>query len=145
MKVMLIKNKLVVPTINFLNEMKLKGAQSRVRSKVIRKLMTICEDMQIQEKELGEEFAQRDKEGNLVQAEDTNGYVVEPTKRLEYVSEYAKLMNEDVELQLEDATLLPLKTILENYEGELCTDDAEVYDVLLDYLDEVCNNEMEDK
>ena len=144
MKVMLIKNKLVVPTINFLNEMKLKSSQSRMRSKVIRKLMAICEDMQIQEKELGEEFAQRNDNGDLVQAEDSNGYLIEPTKKSEYISEYAKFINEDVELQLEDTTLLPLKEILENYEGELCKDDAEVYDVLLDFLDEVCNG-LEEK
>jgi len=101
--------------------------------------------VQIQEKELGEEFAQRNDNGDLVQAEDNNGYIIEPTKKLEYISEYAKFMNEDVKLQLEDTTLLPLKEILENFEGELCKDDAEVYDVLLDFLDEVCTDELEEK
>jgi len=125
MKSIKMQNKYIPQSIEYLQSLSLCGAQSRVRSKVVRKLIDILEEMKTQEKELLEEFTEKDDDGN-------------PISNEAYLKEHSLWMDEIAEVQIEDNRLSSLKDSLENSKELLSGKNAEVYDILLDAIEEAC-------
>lgn len=133
MKIIL-QNKFIAPSINFLQSMTLKGGDSRARSKLVKLLTKTLEDIQESEKQLLEEYGQKDTDGNLIKGDNDNSYMLNPETAKEYGNQYKVLLDEKAEIQ--GGTYVnhidKIADILNNYDGDLSGPDAEVYDELLD-------------
>jgi len=130
MKSIKIQNKYIPQSIEYLQGISLCGAQSRVRSKVVRKLIDILEEMKTQENELIEEFTEKGDDGNPIMNEV-------------YLKEHSLWMDEIAEVQIEDNHLSSLKDSLENSEELLSGKNAEVYDVILDAIEKAAKQSSE--
>ena len=130
-----IKNMYLVPAHNFMSEMKLKGADSRARSKLLKLIKTAVESLGESERELIEEYGEKDTDGKLI--EDGGSYRIPAESRTAYVKEYKKLMEEVAEIA--GGTYVDhidkLERILSDCDMELEGVNAEVYDILLDALE----------
>jgi len=138
MKDIRVKNKYIVQTMNFLSDMKLKGEQSRSRSKIVRQLITVSHDLKIQESELNLEYIQKDKNGTPVVNNAGNFKVIEG-KESEYFTEHQKWENEESEFSLEEVHLKNFFSALETYDELLSNENAEIYDILYDNIEASLN------
>ena len=126
-----LKNKELIPTINFLQGLKLKNADSRHRSKLVKLLTTALDEFAESEQDLLKEHNLVDEKGAILpedqQAkEQVDAYNIEQKKLYEEVvivgGMYAKNIDE-------------LPRILEALDIELEGKEAEVYDRLLDEME----------
>ena len=131
-----IENKFISPSIQFLNRLKLKGKESRARSKLVKILFVKLKQLADEEMTLAEEYGEKDDSGNFVYApkDKGRGIVIDPLKVKDYLKEHQLLMDELVEISegTYDNHLNELYCILEECTEELSGIDAEVYDRLLD-------------
>lgn len=113
----------LVPAINFLSSLSLKGKESRARMKLINKL--------------NDKRSEVLDELNLIEHE--NGST-------EYESETTEILNEYVTIDLTeyDDKMAVLADALENYDGELSGKDAGAHDLLLDVLDSAIEPQMQE-
>lgn len=122
MKIIL-KNAELAAAINFLQGMSLKASDSRHRSKFVKLLVKPYESLVEEEQTLAKEYAYVDSE-------------VAPTKDQKnlFKQEQAKLFNEEVVIEggVFAKNIEELPRILEEFDGELSGNDAEIYDRLLD-------------
>lgn len=125
------KNRDLAKAINFLNNLNLKGKDSRSRSKFIRLLEKYFEELKDDEIELLREFDLLDENGNIKQDTDNTDSI-----RL-FNIEQEKLYSEKVVINCEDIIdrMITLKEVLENLDTELSGDDAYIYDYLLDEIE----------
>jgi len=130
-----IKNMYLVPTHNLMSEMKLKGADSRARSKLLKLIKTAVESLGESERELIEEYGEKDADGKLI--EDGGSYRIPAESRTAYAKEYKKLMEEVAEIAggTYAGHIDKLERILNDCGMELEGVNAEVYDILLDALE----------
>lgn len=126
-----LQNSYLVPAINFLQSIKLKGKESRSRSKLVKLLTKSLKTLQEDENALLDQYGQRDKNGEFIKKEDGQ---IKITKMTQWRKEHDKLMMEVSEV--EGGTYVnhidDCKKILDDYDGELDGVNAEVYDALLD-------------
>ena len=138
-----LENLYLVPSINFLQSIKLKGAQSRSRSKLVKLLTKSLTTLQEDERKLVEEYGRIDENGEPVKDEQGN-IDIQPAKEAEWLKEHSELLNEIAEI--EGGTYVnhinDCKQILTDYDGELSGQEAEAYDALLDAFE---NSEKEGK
>jgi len=132
MKIIL-ANEVLAPSVNFLGTIKLKGKDSRARTKLVNLLTQQVRELQESEQELIDEYAKTDENGKPEKAENGNAKI-DPNRAKEYLAEHSKLMLEQVEI--EGGTYVnhidDCQKILENYDGELEGQNAQAYDALLD-------------
>lgn len=142
MKIIL-ANEVLAPSVNFLGTIKLKGKDSRARTKLVNLLTQQVRELQESEQELIDEYAKTDENGKPEKAENGNAKI-DPDRAKEYLAEHSKLMLEQVEI--EGGTYVnhidDCQKILEDYDGELEGQNAQAYDALLDAF-EAAKNEKE--
>lgn len=133
---MKIKNQHLVLTINFLQNMKLKAAESRSRSKLVKLLSEKLKELQTDEKALLEEYAVKDEDGKAVMI-DENQYDIAKENEPEFGKEHVVLLNEEVTITTTDYAeyVENVKKSLEAYDEELSGTDADVYDLLMNELE----------
>lgn len=124
-----LKNTELPVAINFLQNMNLKAADSRHRSKLVKLLVEAYEEFGIEEKNLMKKFDLLDVEGNLIE---------ESKRDLENVRKYNQeqkiLAIEEVVIQggMFSKNIEQMQRVLTQYDGELSGEEAEIYDRLLD-------------
>lgn len=123
-------NKELAPAINFLQSMTLKAADSRHRSKLVKLLVQAYEELMTEEKALMEKLGLLNEKGDL--RTDLNS---EETK--EFKSEQKTLFDEKVIIEggIYSKNIDELPRILNEFDGELSGQDAEIYDRLLDEME----------
>lgn len=126
-----LENSYLVPSINFLQGIKLKGKQSRSRSKLVKLLTKSLKTLQEDENALLDQYGERDDDGEFVKEENGN---IKVTKKAEWQKEHRELLETIAEI--EGGTYVnhidDCKKILDDYDGELDGANAEAYDALLD-------------
>lgn len=132
MKIIL-ANEVLAPSVNFLQSVKLKGKNSRARSKLVKLLTKQFKELQESEQDLIDEYAKIGENGKQEKSENGNAKI-DPDRAKEYLAEHNKLMAEKVEI--EGGTYVnhidDCQKILEDYDGELEGQNAQAYDALLD-------------
>lgn len=127
------KNSELIPLVNFLQSIKLKGANSRHRSKLVKVANEALSEFQESQNDLLEEHAKKDDGGNFVTT-DKGGIQLKKDHVIEYKKEYDKLKDEVVVLEAGAYVnnFKELPAILLAYDEELEGIHAEIYDRLLD-------------
>lgn len=145
MKIIL-ANEVLAPSVNFLGTIKLKGKDSRARTKLVNLLTQQVRELQESEQELIDEYAKTDENGKPEKAENGNAKI-DPDRAKEYLSEHSKLMLEQVEI--EGGTYVnhidDCEKILNDYDGELEGANAQAYDALLDAFEAAQKSEKAGK
>lgn len=128
-----IQNKYLLPSINLLYDLSLKGKESRHRTRFIKLLQERLKEVEEERKQLAEEFSRKDKNGKPI-IED-NKYVLENEK--EFYKEFNELMDEEfiIEGANYEETLKTVKTILLECEVAFSGQDAMVYDYLCEQFE----------
>lgn len=139
-----LQNSYLVPSINFLQSIKLKGKESRSRSKLVKLLTKSLKTLQEDENALLDQYGERNKDGEFVKEENGNIKVI---KKVEWQKEHRELLETIAEI--EGGTYVnhidDCKKILDDYDGELDGANAEAYDALLDAFEAQENTKKEGK
>lgn len=132
-----LKNEMVVPSIEFLQGINLKGKASRARSKLVKLLMNSLKELQESEMELAKEYGQTDDDGELAK-DDKGNPILKPESVGQYRTEHTNLISETAEIEGGTYTehAADCKKFLESYDGEMSGKDAQAYDALLDALED---------
>lgn len=147
-----LKNVYLVPSINLLQKMSLKGQDTLARSKFVKLLKKSLDDLAEAEQELVNEYSAR--KDNSLPVSDDNPLItkpdgnaeIQPAKKLEFNKVHADLLNQEAEIQggtyvnhIDD-----IKRILKEYgdKTELNNTDAEAY---LELTEAFANTTKEDK
>lgn len=145
MKIIL-ANEILSPSVNFLGTVKLKGKDSRARTKLVNLLTNQVRELQESEQALIDEYAKTDENGKQEKVENGN-VKINPNRAKEYLAEHSKLMLEQVEI--EGGTYVnhidDCEKILNDYDGELEGANAQAYDDLLDAFEAAQKLEKEGK
>ena len=127
-----LKNKELATTINFLKNIPVKGEDSRHRTKLKKQLELAFGEFIEAEKELMAEFDLLDENKELLPAEKQDPTTVKMFKGQQNI-----LWEEEV--VIESGTYVKnfneMPRILKAYEGELSGDEADIYDNLLDQME----------
>jgi len=136
-----IKNTELNAIILFLNKVAAKGKEARAISKFKKLLLEKNEEFSGDEVELLKEYCVLQEDGNL--QVDENGKVTFLEEKAECGRQaHVELQEEEVAINLTAYTLFDvLITALENTDLELSGTDADVYDLLLDKLEEIKEEE----
>lgn len=128
-----IQNRYLLPSINLLYDLSLKGKESRHRTRFIKLLQEQLKEVEEERKQLAEEFSRKDKNGKPI-IED-NKYVLENEK--EFYKEFNELMDEEfiIEGANHEETLKTVKKILLECEVAFSGQDAMVYDYLCEQFE----------
>jgi len=127
-----LKNKELAPAINFLQGLKLKNADSRHRSKLVKLLVKAFEELSEEEQELLKKYDLLDNEGAIKESEEQD-----ITKAKEFKKEQSVLMDEEVVIEggMYAKNIDELPRILNEIDVELDGNEAEIYDRLLDEME----------
>lgn len=127
-----LKNKELVPTINFLQSLSLRPADSRQRSKFVKELSKALESYSEEEKALLKDLNLLDENDEILDVEKQDKDSVKI-----FNAEQVKLMDEEVVITggIHEKNIAKIPKILNNLEIELSGIDAEIYDRLLDEFD----------
>lgn len=137
------KNKDIIPTANFLGDLKLTNKASRGRTKLIKLLDKKQQEMQEDLNELRDQFFKKDDKGEFIIQKDNNGdqfYVyIDDSKKVEHQKEVLDIENEEAVINVEEyqQKIKNLYEALEDLNKELSNQDAVIYDTLMDKLDEI--------
>lgn len=145
-----LENSYLVPSINLLQSLKLKGAQSIARSKLVKLLTKSLESLQEAEQSLINEYGEREDNSKpvgddnpLMHSSDGNAKL-QPDRLEEYRTEHNKLMKEVAEI--EGGTYVnhidDVSHIIDDYanDTELDGADAEAYFALHEAFEDAKNN-----
>lgn len=135
MKIIL-KNEMLVASINFLQSIKLKGKASRARTKLVNLITESVSQLSESELALMKEYGELDDQGEPIKLENGN-YKIKKATNSEFQKEHAALLREDAEISGPTYAdhLKDCLDFLDNYDGELSGTDAQAYDVLLDAME----------
>lgn len=132
-----LKNKELAPIINFLSEVKLSPKASRCRSKLVKKLLEkhaeLKEDLEV----IIDKFGKRDENDKIIQLEDGNVEFSDDRKE-EGIKEQQILLDEEVSINLDEIKerVKFLVSKLDKIDTKLSGYDAEIYDIIMDKLEE---------
>lgn len=136
MKKLVLKNKELVPCINFIDKVDMVGHASRGRTKLQKRLTEELEDYEAEMNVIRQDYYVLDKDGELVQ--ENNSY----SKRDNLTKEEENTLTERVKSLMESDVEVELATYskkyeaffkkLDNLEMAISGADAMAYDVLLD-------------
>jgi hypothetical protein len=132
-----LQNRYVVSLVPFLQGMKLRGAESRARSKLLGLAMDVYGSLHESELELLREFAVCDGNGEPQMAED-GSFSLKDGNAAGYLTERDRLFSEVAEIEGGTYTthLEVMRQVLADYDGELSGDEAALYDALMDAFEE---------
>ena len=137
-----LKNKELATTINFLKAIPVKGEDSRHRTKLKKQLELAFGELIEAEKELMSEYELLDENKELLPLEKQNVESVAKFKTQQNI-----LWEEEVVIEsgayVKNFNEMP--RILKDYEGELSGDEADIYDRLLDQMEEQATTKATDK
>lgn len=127
-----LKNKELAPAINFLQGLKLKNADSRHRSKLVKLLVKAFEELSEEEQELLKKHDLLDSEGAIKESEEQD-----INKAKKFKKEQSVLMDEEVVIEggMYAKNIDELPRILNEIDVELDGNEAEIYDRLLDEME----------
>jgi hypothetical protein len=133
-----LENRYVALLVPFLQGMRLKGAQSRARSKLLNLAIEAYGSLHESELELLREFAVLGEDGEPVMDED-GGFTLKDGRAREYLAERGRLFSEVAEIEggTYASHLAAMREVLLGYDGEMSGDDAALYDALMDAFEEV--------
>jgi hypothetical protein len=133
-----LQNRHVVALMPFLQGLKLKGEQSRARSKFLNLAMGAYTSLHESELELLREYAVCGEDGEPLIAED-GSFSLRDGHANEYLVEREKLFSEVAEIEGGTYTshLETMRSVLIDYAEELSGDEAALYDALMDAFEEV--------
>lgn len=143
-----LKNQYLLPAINLLQALKLKGTDSLARSKFVKLLLAAGESLTTDEKALINEYGEPEdltkpvSESNPVHALSDGQFAIRVSKRNEYQREHARLLEQKAEIEAGTYAehTADLLRILESYDGDLSGEDATAYMELIEALEGVKNN-----
>ena len=124
-----LKNKELVPVINFLTHLELSPKDSRQRSKFIKVLSEAQEELGVAEMELLESLGLLSEDKQLLPESERD-----PIAASNFNREQATLLEESVVINggMFEKNIAEVQNILYNYEGLLADEEAIIYDRLLD-------------
>ena len=132
-----LKNKELAPIINFLSKVELSPKASRCRSKLVKKLLEkhaeLKEDLEV----IIDKFGKRDENDKIIQLEDGNVEFSDDRKE-EGIKEQQILLDEEVSINLDEIKerVKFLVSKLDKIDTKLSGYDAEIYDIIMDKLEE---------
>ncbi|SNZ14546.1 Protein of unknown function [Terribacillus aidingensis] len=126
-----IKNSMISPAIKLLYDLKLKGKQSRHRTKFIKQLQGKMKELHTQELDLIKEYAGDDGDGGPKKRED-GSFAIRPEDESAFRKEQDELFEEPFVIDGGDnyVTLETVKDIVLEYDEEVSGDTAVAYDYL---------------
>ncbi|KEY62686.1 DUF1617 family protein [Lactococcus cremoris] len=132
-----LKNKELAPIINFLSAVELSPKASRCRSKLVKKLLEKHTELKEDLEEIIEKFGKRDDNGEIIRLENGNVEFSEDTRE-EGIKEQEELFDEEISINLDEIKkkVKFLVTNLDQLDTKLSGYDAEIYDLLMDKLEE---------
>ena len=132
-----LKNKELAPIINFLSAVELSSKASRCRSKLVKKLLEKHTELKEDLEDIIEKFGKRDDNGEIIRLENGNVEFSEDTKE-EGIKEQEELFDEEISINLDEIKkkVKFLVTNLDQLDTKLSGYDAEIYDMLMDQLEE---------
>jgi len=132
-----LKNKELAPIINFLSAVELSPKASRCRSKLVKKLLEKHTELKEDLEDIIEKFGKRDDNGEIIRLENGNVDFSEDTKE-EGIKEQEELLYEEISINLDEIKkkVKFLVTNLDQLDTKLSGYDAEIYDLLMDKLEE---------
>lgn len=126
---MIFKNEELIPVGNFLKNLTLPAQVSRGRTKLLTAIQNSVNDLASSERELISEF------GGV--ADDKGNVTWENGVPVEYREEHNVLLKEEVNIDINQPTLIKaLKDFFINWNEEIKPEDADVFDVLYDALEQ---------
>lgn len=132
-----LKNKELAPIINFLSAVELSPKASRCRSKLVKKLLEKHTELKEDLEEIIKKFGKRDDNGGIIRLENGNVEFSEDTRE-EGIKEQEELFDEEISINLDEIKkkVKFLVTNLDQLDTKLSGYDAEIYDMLMDKLEE---------
>lgn len=132
-----LKNKELAPIINFLSAVELSPKASRCRSKLVKKLLEKHTELKEDLEDIIEKFGKRDDKGEIIRLENGNVEFSEDTRE-EGIKEQEELFDEEISINLDEIKnkVKFLVTNLDQLDTKLSGYDAEIYDMLMDKLEE---------
>lgn len=132
-----LKNKELAPVINFLSAVELSPKASRCRSKLVKKLLEKHTELKEDLEDIIEKFGKHDDKGEIIRLENGNVEFSEDTKE-EGIKEQEELFDEEISINLDEIKkkVKFLVTNLDQLDTKLSGYDAEIYDLLMDKLEE---------
>lgn len=132
-----LKNKELAPIINFLSAVELSPKASRCRSKLVKKLLEKHTELKEDLEEIIKKFGKRDDNGEIIRLENGNVEFSEDTKE-GGIKEQEELFDEEISINLDEIKkkVKFLVTNLDQLDTKLSGYDAEIYDMLMDKLEE---------
>jgi len=132
-----LKNKELAPIINFLSAVELSPKASRCRSKLVKKLLEKHTELKEDLEDIIEKFGKRDDNGEIIRLENGNVEFSEDTKE-QGIKEQEELFDEEISINLDEIKkkVKFLVTNLDQLDTKLSGYDAEIYDLLMDKLEE---------
>lgn len=137
-----VKNEAIVQFVTFLEKLELTPKASRVRTKLNKLLGLKIEELYKDELELLDRFGKKDEEGQLIEKDGSYSLIEESA--LHYHQEKSALLSETVHIEVKELhDKLPiLMEELENSEEKISGQQAEVFDELMDLLEEELNKNI---
>ncbi|MDT2858168.1 DUF1617 family protein [Lactococcus lactis] len=132
-----LKNKELAPIINFLSAVELSPKASRCRSKLVKKLLEKHTELKEDLEDIIEKFGKRDDNGEIIRLENGNVEFSEDTKD-QGIKDQEELFDEEISINLDEIKkkVKFLVTNLDQLDTKLSGYDAELYDLLMDKLEE---------
>jgi hypothetical protein len=132
-----LQNRYIIPLVPFLQGMKLKGEDSRARSKFLNLAMEAYAALHESELELACEYAITGEDGQPI-VDEGGGFTLKPDVGAGYLSEREKLFSEVAEIEggTYTAHLEAMRHILAEYDEVLDGENAQLYDALCDAFEE---------
>ena len=131
-----VKNEDIVNLVTFLEKLELTPKASRVRTKLNKLLGSKVEELYKDEMDLLERFGKKDEAGKLIQSD--GAYSLIEDTALNYHQEKAELLSEIIHIEVRELRdkLPVLIDELENSEEKLSGQQAEIFDDLMDLLED---------
>ncbi|WP_368293546.1 DUF1617 family protein [Latilactobacillus sakei] len=145
-KTLTFKNEELAAIGNFLGTLSLKNKASRGRTKLI-KLVSAKNDEYIEErKDVLEPFIKKDEAGNNVEGDTPGSVVLIEEKQDEANAAINEIDNESAVIEFTEYSekMKALYDAIVDYPTEFSNQDAAAYDLLMDQLESVFENEMEE-
>lgn len=132
-----LKNKELAPIINFLSAVELSPKASRCRSKLVKKLLEKHTELKEDLEDIIEKFGKRDDNGEIIRLENGNVEFSEDIKD-QGIKEQEELFDEEISINLDEIKkkVKFLVTNLDQLDTKLSGYNAELYDLLMDKLEE---------
>ena len=131
-----VKNEAIVNLVTFLEKLELTPKASRVRTKLNKLLGFKVEELYKDEMDLLDRFGKKDEEGKLIQSD--GAYSLIEDTALNYHKEKAELLSEIIHIEVRELhdKLPVLIEELESSEEKLSGQQAEIFDELMDLLED---------